>query len=122
MIAPYNNSTLIQQMIKNHWPTITMIEVDYISTNVDPVKYHDGPRLRDEYPPVVRWRIGNRRYSYVLKPEFIKNHWSALIFSGHDTTPDYSKDQSTLFKCLQWSVEGKDASEINMLLGNHNEQ
>ncbi len=100
MNQPSNFTGHMERLVAAHFPEVSRFEVDRFAWGVQPVVYRDERRReRKEYPPVARWRVGGRRYAYVMRP-------------------DYSQESGRLWQLLAWSVEGKDADEINLLLGN----
>jgi len=111
------------------WPASTAVEIAFPSIedfrvehieNVRPVEYVDSRgRIRNEWPPVARWRVGQNRHCYVLKPSFVDERWNICgIFAGTSTKTNYDDEKDKLWQILRWSVEGKHANEINRLLGN----
>lgn len=118
MIAHYHPGAK-KRIVELRFPTISDFEIDHYSLNVTPVKYYAGKgRDANEYPPVVSWRIGNARYRYVLKPSFKTEVWKAFLYSSKMVHANYDTEEEKLWKILQWSVDGKTADEINLLLGN----
>ena len=114
----FNTKSIIEQIVESEFPQITNFRILYFE-NVEPVI---SPDYKTEYPPVVRWSVGNNRFSYVLKPEFAKHFiefsWWMPFDNKIEYKADYNKQHDTLLNCLRWSVEGKTAEEINHLLGN----
>lgn len=111
---------MLPKLVAARFPTVKDFRVDGLAENVQPVEYEDGRgRKANEWPPVARWRVGSMRYSYVLKPRFVAERWQMTpLFGGTHVRADYSDEDEKLWQLLQWSVEGKDADEINRLLGN----
>lgn len=110
---------MLQKIVAKRFPSVEDFHVDNMAYNVKPVEYVDGRgRIAHEWPSVARWRVGSRRFAYVLKPKFRAERWSALCFGGTTVLADYSDEDEKMWKLLQWSAEGKTEVEINRLLGN----
>lgn len=109
----------LPKLIAAQFPGVRDFEIDHIEEKVLPVGYEDGRgRKANEWPPVARWRVGEQRFSYVLKPTFRTERWGVLCFGWTAVRADYSDEDDKLWQLLQWSAEGKTADEINKLLGN----
>ena len=115
-----NFETQLPKMIAARFPAVSGFEIDHFA-NVLPVEYADGGYKKTEWPPVARWRVGGKRYAYALKPTFKVERWQLLCFGG-TVRADYTTQEEALMKCLQWSSQGKEAAEINQLLGHRSEQ
>ena len=102
------------------YPQVTHLEIDHWCDNVQPIKYNDYLVERTEYPPVVSWRIGERRYRYVLAPKFKTIYHndivSILTSSTKRTKVDYQDQEKLVLDLIKWSVEGKTTEEMNELL------
>lgn len=112
------NPDSLQRMIAARFPKVSSFRIDDGRPNIQPVEYDEGGRLAREYPPVARWIVGEERFSYVLKPKFKVERWGVLCFTfgGTTTKIDYTPENETLLKLLQWSSDGKTAAEMNRLL------
>lgn len=105
------------KMLSVKFPTVKDFRLeDYV--RVKPVEYFESGRERKAYPPVARWKIGDTRYSYVLKPTFIKRPWKLWPISGVDIEVTYNDEIDTVLKVIEQTVAGIDMQEINQRLGN----
>lgn len=106
------------KMLAVKFPTVRDFRLED-SVSVQPVEYNEYGRTRNAYPPVARWKIGDMRYSYVLKPTFIKRPWEIWPISGVDIQVTYNDEIDTVLKVIELTVEGLDMHEINQRLGNY---
>ena len=107
------------KLISAIFPSVIGFEIDHLEGRVQPVEYEDGRgRKANEWPPVARWRVGEQRFRYVLKPTFRAERWGVLCFGGTVVRADYSGEEEKLWQLLQWSAEGKTTDEMNRLIGN----
>ena len=107
-------------IIKQKFPEVTHLEINHWVDNVQPIRY-DIDRI--EYPPVVSWRIGTKRFKYVLNPKFKEqyhNDWLSVL-SGKSRTVnvDYSNQEQVLYEIIKYTVDGKSMDEINDILSKH---
>lgn len=110
--------TLIEQTVRARFPGVQDFRIDQMPHNVQAVEYLDAKgNRRHEIPPVVRWRVGDQRFAYVLNPKFRVERWRvAFFFESATTRADYTAEQERLWDILQWSVDGQSVEEINRLL------
>lgn len=109
------------KLIAARFPGVRDFEFDHFAERVQPVEYNKGRNRKIEFPPVAKWKVANRSYAYVFKPTFKIERWQILCFDVETVRPDYAAEEVLLFKCLQWSIDGKEAAEINCLLGHRGE-
>ena len=109
-----------KQIVKQLYPTVTHLECDSWSHNVAPIQYHDGDMTRTEYPPLVSWRISDRRFNYVLAPKFrtvdYNDFVSIISGSARRTVVDYKEQEQLILELIKYTVEGKTTEEINAIL------
>ena len=109
----------LEDLVKRRFPTIQNLRIDHLSNQVQPVRYMDGLSEKNEYPPVLYWRVHGRRFAYVLQPSFKVERVTGLFYDRAVTNVDYSAEDEKIWQVLEWSVQGKTEEEINALLGNH---
>lgn len=112
------NSQPFISYILGEFPTLDYFEIDHSAHRVLPVSYeHPRHGTKLEYPPVARWRVGDRRYAYVLSPAFVQRtiHWN-VFFKETVLEPDYRSEDNKLMQIIQWSVDGLDDKQINFKL------
>lgn len=109
-----------KQIVKQLYPQVTHLECDGWSDNVQPIKYYDDIFERTEYPPIVSWRIGDKRFKYVLDPKFKKTYHSDIVSvlcgSTIRTNVDYQDQEKIVLELIKYTVEGKTTEEINLIL------
>lgn len=107
-----------KEIVYKLYPTVTNLECDNWVDNVEPIKYYDGRIERNEYPPVISWRIGKTRYRYVLAPTLKKVYYddlvSTLTGTGSRTKVDYHDQERIVLDLIKTSVEGKSVDEMNI--------
>ena len=107
---------MLEKQVAAMFPRVQDFHVETMTANTTPVEFNGGPRTVREYPPVARWRVGDVRFSYALKPTFRSERWGGWFFGGEDVRVDYDQERETLMKLLTWSSEGKSPEEMNNLL------
>lgn len=111
-----------KKIVKQMYPQVTHLECDSWSDNVQPIKYYDDNFERTEYPPVVSWRVDDKRFKYVLDPKFKKTYHSDLVCvltgSTIRTKVDYKDQEKIVLELIKYTVEGKTTEEINLILEN----
>lgn len=104
---------MIAAVASRRYPGVTDFAIDHTATNVRPVEFlQAGGRRHLAYPPVVRWRVGERRYAYVLKPTFRVERWRCWLVNGFAIIDDYSEEEGKLWRLLEWSVAGNSAAAM----------
>lgn len=109
-----------KQIIKQMYPQVTHLECDNWNDNVQPIRYTDAGLERTEYPPVVSWRIGERRFRYVLSPKFKTTYHNDIVSilsrSNIRTNVNYKHQEKIVLELIKYTVEGKTTEEINLIL------
>jgi hypothetical protein len=119
-MATTNFKPMLPKLVASHFPSVENFHIDYNAEKVQPIKYKNAWGHKNEWPPVVYWRVGTQLYSYVLKPTFKTRQQQMFPFFSNITIyADYSAENNTLWQLLQWSVEGKTTDSINYLLSNN---
>jgi hypothetical protein len=117
IVSPFEQ---FKRVIGQLYPTVSNLIIDDWTDNVKPIQYYDGGCIRTEHPPVVSWRIGDKRFRYVLDPQFKTQHNNDFIsiVSGRSSTTniDYNGQEKVILDLIKWSVEGKSTEEMNDLL------
>ena len=99
----------LPKLIAARFPAVRDFEIDHHAERVRPVEYVDGRGRRvNEWPPVARWRVGEQRFSYVLKPTFRAARWGVLCVGGTSVRADYSSEHDKLWQLLQRTSEGEE--------------
>jgi hypothetical protein len=119
----------IHKWVKYKYPNVSGFKIDTMPENVVPVEYDAGYSWnlfgsknrgdRNEYPPVVSWRVGVNIFKYVLHPRFKEDSWHAFLCGGVDITADYTDEQEIVMQLLKWSSEGYSSEEMNKMLMEH---
>lgn len=102
--------------VKRRFPEVRDFHVDYWAPNVAPIRFDD---FTTEYPPVARWKVGNMRHSYVLKPTMHRQHIGGLVGAmlsiaggrDYDVHVSYEGQEQVIFEAIEASIKGPEAVE-----------
>lgn len=105
-----------EKFVRARFPQIDSIEVEHFSRNIRPVEERLDGKTYTEYPPVIRWRIGQQRFAFVPKPSANVRRSGVLFWEFRDIEFNYNGQDDVLIKVLQMSVDGKTTDEINQYI------
>lgn len=105
--------------IKSFFPAVEDIQIEHHTYDmVKPIGYFDYETLRErqEHPPIIRWRVNEKVFRYILKPTFSIVKAASLTRPYRSTVIDYSSEEHKILQIIKWTTEGKTDVEINKLL------
>ena len=92
----------ISKIISKEFPLVEDFRFDFSDFNVNPINRINSSEI--EYPPVAKWRVGKKRFSYVLNPTFIKVQIDGFLFIRKIVDISYQKDYERLFEVVRLST------------------